>query len=311
MRDLNKIIADIYRSADSDSDALLLSAEKELQKAYTVALREIRRDLAEIYAKFGANVSFVDMAKYDRLTKLEKLIASRINVLRQQSQKITRAAIMDEFERNYYYTGFATEKALQVKTGWTVLSDETVKAAVLNPMDRLTWTSRNSEAHNQMMRRLRQTLTTALIQGYGFRTLTGEVKRITERTAYQAARIIRTESHRAQSAGRLAGMGRSFDVAERVGIKARKKWISTLDGRTRHNHGEADGMLADEEGIFTLPNGVTGQAPGLTGVAAEDIHCRCGVIMYFEDIPQNLRRAGDEVIPYETYGEWFGERIAA
>jgi SPP1 gp7 family putative phage head morphogenesis protein len=63
------------------------------------------------------------------------------------------------------------------------------------------------------------------------------------------------------------------------GVVAQKKWISALDARTRPDHltmNSADPVPLD--GYFTLPDGSTTLYPGNTGVAAQDINCRCTTV---------------------------------
>lgn len=45
---------------------------------------------------------------------------------------------------------------------------------------------------------------------------------------------------------------------------------------------EMNGKPVDNDGLFTLPDGVRTEAPGQTGVAEHDISCRCGVVVKAE-----------------------------
>jgi len=53
--------------------------EKELIRNYQLALKEIRAKIAFIYEKYDGN--WVEMNRYNRLTKLEKEIAEEIRKL--------------------------------------------------------------------------------------------------------------------------------------------------------------------------------------------------------------------------------------
>lgn len=58
-----------------------------------------------------------------------------------------------------------------------------------------------------------------------------------------AIRTARTAVTGAQNAGRLD----SYYAAEKMGIKCRKQWMATLDGRTRHSHAMLDGEIVDND----------------------------------------------------------------
>ena len=90
--------------------------------------------------------------------------------------------------------------------------------------------------------------------------------------------------------------------------------MSTLDGHTRDTHQQMDGVYADDDGIFHLPSGVSGEGPGLIPDPAESINCRCTVrleIVGFEPDSRIARRVGgdNEIISYKTYSEWKEGRL--
>jgi HK97 family phage portal protein len=54
-----------------------------------------------------------------------------------------------------------------------------------------------------------------------------------------------------------------------------KSWLSERDDAVRSAHRQMDGQKADENGLFTAPDGSKSPYPGGFGVAAQDINCRC------------------------------------
>ena len=69
-----------------------------------------------------------------------------------------------------------------------------------------------------------------------------------------------------------------------LGMKIARVWVSTKDGRTRDSHKAMDGQEADKDGFFHFPGGGQTAGPGLSGIAEEDIHCRCTVIMQIKKL---------------------------
>lgn len=61
-----------------------------------------------------------------------------------------------------------------------------------------------------------------------------------------AIRTARTATTAAQNAGRMD----SYHAAEGMGIKLKKEWLATLDGRTHHAHAMLDGQTAETDKPF-------------------------------------------------------------
>jgi len=98
---------------------------------------------------------------------------------------------------------------------------------------------------------------------------------------YETERIARTETNRNASAGNMSA-GRQ---AREAGLNLVKAWLASLDGRERDTHREAhrryqaDPISLDDD--FQV-GACSGDGPGLTGCANEDINCRCTVT--FEEL---------------------------
>jgi uncharacterized protein with gpF-like domain len=131
-----------------------------------------------------------------------------------------------------------------------------------------------------------------------------EMKSFIQRSAAGYRTIAQTEAHRAQVLGQIE----NYAKAEDLGIALKRKWVATLDDRTRPSHAEMDGVEADEDGLFETSWG-TVNGPGLEGPPEEVINCRCRVESEIEGYGPKVRRVRDEgVIPYTTFGEWARER---
>jgi len=304
--DINKRISDLLKKADTNAEKLIAAHEKNLVKAYGNALKEIKRLILQMYEKYGSDVSFADMSSYNRLTNLEQQIADEIKKLTNASIKTTTSALKDLYSEQFYRAGFAFEQSLGVKLGFGLLNPDVIKASVLNSLDRIKWTGRMKDHAKQYVNQIRTEITQGLIQGSGYGKIT---KRIVDKTGINASkviRIVRTEGHRVQSAGSLLAYDKTQSAADRLGLKTVKVWVATLDNRTRDSHQKMDGVEANADGVFTLPSGVTAEAPGLSGVAEEDINCRCTTIMQFKDFPPAFRKDNEtkQIIKYKNYEEW-------
>ena len=96
-----------------------------------------------------------------------------------------------------------------------------------------------------------------------------------------------------------------------MGIKLKKRWVATLDSRTRHTHAMLDGEQVAQDKKFS--NGC--RFPGdPQGPPWEIYNCRCTLIAAVEGVDtstaqRRARNAGtgrNEVISDMTYSEWAG-----
>lgn len=126
-----------------------------------------------------------------------------------------------------------------------------------------------------------------------------------------AIRTARTATTAAQNAGRMD----SYHAAEGMGIKLKKEWLATLDGRTRHAHAMLDGQTAETDKPFHV-DGYEIMYPGDTSAPGYLVYnCRCTLIAALDDVPKTpnpLRRARDPetgrsiLVSDMTYAQWVG-----
>ena len=124
-----------------------------------------------------------------------------------------------------------------------------------------------------------------------------------------AIRTARTAVTAAQNAGRMD----SYHAAEEMGIKLKKEWLATLDGRTRHAHAMLDGQTAETDKPFHV-DGYEIMYPGDTSAPGYLVYnCRCTLIAALDDVPKTpnpLRRARDPetgksiLVSDMTYAQW-------
>lgn len=88
--------------------------------------------------------------------------------------------------------------------------------------------------------------------------------------ASSAETIARTETIGAANGGTLLAW-------EQSKIVQGKEWLAALDERTRETHVEAHGQRVGIDDDFIVGAG-RGPAPGQTGIAEEDINCRCTMV---------------------------------
>lgn len=151
-------------------------------------------------------------------------------------------------------------------------------------------------------------VTSSILQGKSIKHMADDLQtRIITMNRDSAIRTARTAVTGAQNAGRMD----SYFAAEKMGIKCRKEWMATLDGRTRHSHAMLDGEVVDNDKKFS--NGC--RFPGdPNGAPAEIYNCRCTLVSVIDgiDTSKGQRRARNQetgqndLIENMTYADWAG-----
>lgn len=273
----NQRILKLLQVSDLEAEKLILGYEKDLIKAYSSALKDIKQMIAEMFEKYGDQVTYKDMVAYQRLTNLELSIAKQIKTLTGKGKRTVEKAFRDIVSESFSATGTAISKSLEVTVGFGVMNEEVIKTAILNPMQRITWSDALQGNSAKYLSQIKTELSQGLIKGEGYAKIAKRLEKSTEMSANKTIRIVRTEGHRAQSVGRKLAVDNVESAADRLGIKIKRVWVATSDDRTRDSHKAMDGKEADDDGLFTLPSGVRTEGPGMSGVAEEDINCRCTV----------------------------------
>lgn len=252
---------------------LLGQAERGIARDYARLLRELRGHLAGVYAKYGDQdgLSYAEMAKYDRLRKLEKELSEMVRrgmtPVARQIRDGLRDSMVTAFDR--------TKGALEAEISRTlrgVIKPETIQASLQNPVSGLTLNRRLQVRRDDIITRIQQTVTQGLVRGESYRDMAARLKDELEADVVKAYRIVRTEGHRVQEAGKKE----SLDNAAKQGVVMNKTWRSSKDERVRASHQKMDGQTVPYDQDFENPDtGGKGPHPGAMGTAEDDINCRC------------------------------------
>ncbi|WP_315307385.1 phage minor head protein [Enterococcus devriesei] len=156
-----------------------------------------------------------------------------------------------------------------------------------------------------MKQNLNRVLTRGFAKGWSTQKMATQIAEIGGANYRRAMNIARTESGRVTSITRQ----QSQQHAKELGIKAKKKWISTLDGDTRNTHRQLDGQVQEVDDYFKI-GGMKALQPHMFGIASEDCNCRCRTINVIDGYEAKLRRNNDtgEVEEYKNYQEWLKDK---
>lgn len=297
----------MFEQADRALDRMTRAAKRQLLTAYRQSYNAVRQQIAELYERYSVNgkLTYGQMSKYNRLVKLEAEIGRELGRLGVKTRSILRAQLGDLFSESYERTLYAVEMGARAAGSAAIqfgmLNPTLIERSIMNPISGLTLNDRLTAHRQQIVWKVKQSITQGLIKGEGYVDMARRLRETFLGDAVKATRVVQTEAHRVQNEARaLAG-----EEAGEAGVLLKKRWVATLDDRTRDTHQSLDGQTVERDGEFTSPTGATAPYPGAFGVAAEDVNCRCSHIYVVEGLEPKLRRVrGEGIVEYQTYRDW-------
>lgn len=269
-----------FEALERKIERLSTMREVTINKNYRELLRSLEYSLSELYKKYEINgqLTFDEMSKYDRLSKLDDEVGKLITGLYSTNSKLIRVTLQD-----IYKTTFGD--VLDIATGASgrkiraISRVKDVAKVVNQEMAGLVWSDRLAKGRADFIYNLQATIKEGLSNGDTYGTMAKKLKDTVEGDVVKPIRIVRTEGHRVNMRARTDVL----DKADSQGIKMWKIWRSVGDERVRRDHKSIDGQRVPYSEKFTLPGGVKAEAPGLSGVKEQDINCRCYYRVSFID----------------------------
>lgn len=275
--------------------------DNQLYNTYKDGLKQLKIEIKQ-YIDAYDSLSFSQRLQAERQLQVAAQINDVINEMGGKEERLLRSFISDEGTQGYFGTFYALEGAENIQLNFAMLPESYIEELVNTPVAGKRLSTRLYTNQSK----LAQEATTALLQGAfrgeGYAKVAKRVGELTEANYKQALRIARTEGGRVQSTAKQ----RSYVEAKNKGVDIQKRWLSTLDKKTRHSHQELDGQTVDVEEEFTAPSGAKAMGPRLFQEASETINCRCTTITVVNGISPDLRKDNEtkEIVQYNNYKEW-------
>ena len=207
----------------------------------------------------------------------------------------------DAYALNHDYATFQVERGSNLDTSYTLYDRATVERLLRDRPDLLPAVKVDGKKDKAWNRRhVASAITQGVLQGESMDKVAKRVRSVADMDYRAAMRTARTAMTSAQNAGRVDAYRR----AEGMGIRVRKQWLATLDGRTRHSHRRLDGEVVGMDEHFS--NGL--DRPGdPSGAGSEVYNCRCTLVPVVDgaDPEEGVRHSDLGGVSYE---EWRGER---
>ena len=201
---------------------------------------------------------------------------------------------------NMNYGTYEVEHGSEINTGFTLYDEETVLNLLkedpkLIPMPKVDIPK--DELWNRQ--KLTSAVTQGILQGESVDKIAKRLGQVADMDKNAAIRNARTYTTAAENKGRLD----SYERAEKLGIKTNKKWIATLDDRTRVEHRHLDNMVVAYDEDFEV-DGYKISYPGDPSAEPEMIYnCRCTLVAEIANYDYKDER-NDSKLGDMSYEEW-------
>lgn len=298
-------ISQVYKQASDEVTKTI--------KAYFESFRKRDEDMRK---RVEAGEITEDYYKQWRLNQIGR--GKRFEALRDQlAERFTKAnetaiAYVNDktpgiYSLNRNYAAYTIEQVAG-DVGFAIWDEQTVKRLIVEQPDVMPYYPPKRAVKRKIdlaygKSQIAKSVTNSILQGSSIGKMADDLQhRITDMSRVSAIRAARTSTTAAQNAGRLD----SYHAAQNMGIKMRKEWLATLDGRTRHAHAMLDGQKADVDKPFKV-EGHEIRYPGDPQAAPYLVYnCRCTLVASVEDIPQDdaLRRDEYGILPDMTFSQW-------
>jgi len=300
------------------ADRLINFTEKELIASYKTALKEVRERVASLYEKFQvAEPTKAQLTQFMRQSGIRDEIVDIMRPYYVSNKALIEDMSMQGIDTGFFNNGWSVDQATGVNQSWGMIDDSAVRAAagIGGEIGELSGVMSSKEAakHAKIMTKafanynkdsqkwIRQAVRQGVIQGESVPKVTKRIQEALGMSYNSAEKIARTEILRSTSIGNQV----AYNQARDSGVQIEETWDATLDDRTRSDHAAADGTPKDNiTGLYSL-FGTEFSAPRMSGIAKQDINCRCISIGEIGGLSPELIAIRDEGIePYQGFETW-------
>ena len=319
-------------AAHLQTDKELAKLEKRIAKIYKEAADDLQKTIDDYFAKFAKRDEkqkarleageiteqeykqwrLAQMGRGERFKALQSRVAERYTEANETAVRYVNDATPGIYSLNRNYSAYTIEKVAG-NVGFDLWDEQTVKRLIVDNPEVMPYYPPEKALKRGIdlaygKRQISASVTSSILQGKSIPGIAKDLQtRIPDMNKSSAIRTARTAVTGAQNAGRMD----SYVAAEKMGIKVRKEWLATLDGRTRHSHAMLDGKVVDKDKKFE--NGC--MFPGdPNGAPEETYNCRCTLIAAVDGVDtsnakrrvRNPETGKNELVSDMTYQEWAG-----
>lgn len=301
------------------TDKRLEIMEKRIARIYSETVDDAKKRLGEILKMFEKEdkekAALVEAGKMKRRNYIAwrqetlgkaKHLKDMIGVLSEDftnadkiAMRIVSGEALDVYALNANFAAYDIEQNMKMNLSWTLYDRSTVERLIKDTPDLLPLPSVDIPVDMQWNRQhITEAITKGILLGDPIPEIAQRLQGVANMGYHAAVRSARTATTAAECAGRTD----TYKRAEKMGIQLKQQWVATLDGRTRHEHRQADGQMVDIGKPFVV-DGYEMDYPGDPKAPGYLIYnCRCTVISVDKFHDPNAPRASK--LGGVSYEEW-------
>lgn len=251
---LERRIARVYREAWDDLEKTVI----DYFTAFKKRDEEMKKLVGtEINGKIWTEQDYLQwrlnqIGRGERFDDLAVKVAERYTKANEVAVSYVNDATPGIYSLNRNYAAYTIEK-VSGNIDFTLWDESTVKRLIKDDPDVMPYYPKERAVKRGIdlkygQRQIKKSVTSGILQGKSVGKIAKDLQaRVSEMNRASAVRAARTAITSAQNGGRMD----SYKAASDMGIKVRKRWVATKDGRTRHAHQKLDGQTVDWDESFT------------------------------------------------------------
>lgn len=298
---LDKLLIQVRRIAEHRQ----LGAEKQIRAAYKRTLNDLKKFIGYEFAQYAEDgkLTYDILAKKQSTARFLEEVQQNIDGLSPETQAEILQCVSDIYGLSYEGMTNAALKtapkaAADALQGLSFVQPTQVISGVNNELiNKITLNDVLEKNRRNVIYDLKQAVTIGITNGETVDMMSRRVSGVLDGDYKKAVRVVRTEAHRVREMG-LSDSAKSFDEElqkTNTGLRMVKIWRTMKDERVRPNrryktkkgwrtsvgsganHQKMEGQTVLAPDMFELTDGHKTVAPGQSGIAAQDINCRCFV----------------------------------
>lgn len=313
LADLEKRIAKVYREAWDDMEKTVIDYFTAFEERDAKMKKLVGK---EVNGKIWTEQDYLQwrltqIARGERFDDLVVKLAERYTQANEVALAYVNDATPGIYALNRNYAAYTIEK-VSGNVGFTLWDESTVRRLIVEEPDLMPYYPKEKALKRGIdlkygKKQITSAVTSGILRGNSVGKIASDLQvHMSGMNRSSAVRAARTAITGAQNAGRMD----SYAAADKMGIKMRKRWIATKDGRTRHSHRRLDGQTIEWDKEFSNGCRYPGDPRGKPG---ETYNCRCSLRTVeaegVEAEPRQMRvrdpKTGRNVLVNEmTYNEW-------
>lgn len=298
---LDKLLIQVRRIAEHRQ----LGAEKQIRAAYKRTLSDLKKFIGYEFAQYAEDgkLTYDILAKKQNMARFLEEVQQNIDGLSPEMQTEISECVSDIYKLSYEGMTNAALKtapnaAADALQGLSFVQPTQVISGVNNELiNKITLKDVLEKNRRNVIYDLKQAVTIGITNGETVDMMSRRVSGVLDGDYKKAVRVVRTEAHRVREMG-LSDSARNFDEELQktdTGLRMVKIWRTMKDDRVRPNrryktkkgwrttpgsganHQKMEGQTVLATDMFELTDGHKTVSPGQSGIAAQDINCRCFV----------------------------------